>query len=86
MSKVMLSQHVPNVEFTADDVGAAVAHADCMVQVEFLLAFAVRTEEYDWPMQCRFISENMADDAATVVSNALSTLLDHLRERVAAAQ
>lgn len=83
MSTVMMQREMPPVCFDATECGIEFAEASADVQLEFLDGFALKVTDRlygDWPMQCRFILDEMTELQKERIRSALSTLMDHLTE------
>jgi hypothetical protein len=72
-----------HVAITAQDAGTEFANASADVQAEFLLGLLDATCEskFNWPMQCRYILDEMPIPRRREVANLLETLVEHLREQ-----
>jgi hypothetical protein len=83
MSTVMMRREIPPVCFDAVECGIEFSETTSDVQAEFLATIGLRVtdEEYsDWPMQCRFIVDEMTEADRGRVASAMRTLLEHLEE------
>ena len=88
MSTVLHRRQI-NVAITAREAGKEFANASADVQVEFLAGMVEAVREWKdlpgthvWPMQCRFIVDEMDATARAEAASLIDTLLDHLREPV----
>lgn len=86
----MLKREIPDVTFSARDLGLAIANGDDEQQRQVLLAWAQGVADMgqlggSWPMQCRAIIDGSNDDGLSQadrrrVALMLEDLVDHLRE------
>lgn len=76
-NKPMLEIPLSPIRRTGREVARAFADADASQQVDFLLAFADAVDGF-WPMQCRYIVDQMNAEQRQRVVAQLEVLVDHL--------
>ena len=73
-----------HVAITAEESANELMRSSADIQAVFFLMLAreVKTWRYGegWPMQCRFIADEMDNGQRAEVVTALDTLIEHLRE------
>jgi len=82
MSTIMYQRHVHIAE-SAADMGSLFVRSPQDIQIAFLVAAAVTAQSWDWPTQCRFITDDMRPEDKICVTVWLETLIEHLREGAA---
>lgn len=90
----MLTKSIPDVLFTARDIGQSIANGDDEQQRNVLRAWAQGVDDMNqlkgsWAMQCRAIidgtnSNSLSQSDRTRIALMLEELVAHLREPVAA--
>lgn len=89
----MLKRTIPDVCFSASDIGHAIARGSDIEQRKLLLAWAQGVDDMNrlngsWIMQCRAIVDGAAGDGGLSqedrirIAAMLEDLVDHLREPV----
>lgn len=75
-----------SVAIPAREAGVEFANASADVQVEFFAGMVEAIAKWPaatpWPMQCRFIVDEMSQEARHELAWRLDTLMEHLREPV----
>ena len=73
-----------NVAISAEESGVEFANAPADIQAVFLIGFQGALECWgatqSWPMQCRFITDEMPKERKPLLASVLRTLLEHLEE------
>lgn len=81
----MIIREIDPIEITTADMAASFANSDSEKQAEFLLKFAELVMAWprgqSWPMQCRYIIEELSYAQRAEIASVLGTLMEHLEEQ-----